>query len=66
MAWHSLPMLTHMNRHAPSMQPMQAVMERAMKAEAQGDILNASLFGCFPAVGYTACRTIGDRGRGRR
>jgi len=48
MAWHSLPMLTHMNRHAPSMQPMQAVMERAMKAEEQGDILNASLFGCFP------------------
>ena len=48
MAWHSLPILTHMNRHAPSMQPMQTVMERAMKAEAQGDILNASLFGCFP------------------
>ena len=48
MAWHSLPVLTHMNRHAPSMQPMQAVMERAMKAEADGSILNASLFGCFP------------------
>ncbi|PPR60929.1 MAG: hypothetical protein CFH10_01336 [Alphaproteobacteria bacterium MarineAlpha4_Bin2] len=48
MAWHSLPILTHMNRHAPSMQPMQAVMERAMMAEAEGVILNASLFGCFP------------------
>lgn len=48
MAWHSLPMLTHMNRHAPSMQPMQDVMARAMKAEADGSILNASLFGCFP------------------
>lgn len=48
MAWHSLPVLTHMNRHAPSMQPMKAVMERAIAAEAEGRILNASLFGCFP------------------
>jgi len=48
MAWHSLPVLTHMNRHAPSMQPMQAVMERAIKAEADETVLNASLFGCFP------------------
>ena len=48
MVWHSLPVLTHMNRHAPSMQPMQNVMERAIAAEADGKILNASLFGCFP------------------
>lgn len=48
MAWHSLPILTHMNQHAPSMQPMQAVMERAIRGEAEGTILNASLFGCFP------------------
>lgn len=48
MAWHSLPVLTHMNRHAPSMQPMKAVMDRAIAAEADGRVLNASLFGCFP------------------
>ena len=48
MAWHSLPVLTHMNRHAPSMQPMQDVMARAINAEADGAVLNASLFGCFP------------------
>lgn len=48
MAWHSLPVLTHMNRHAPSMQPMKAVMDRAIAAESEGRILNASLFGCFP------------------
>jgi len=48
MAWHSLPVLTHMNKHAPSMQPMQDIMARAMAAEADGVVLNASLFGCFP------------------
>ena len=48
MAWHSLPVLTHMNRHAPSMQPMKAVMDRGIKAENLGGILDVSLFGCFP------------------
>ena len=48
MAWHSLPVLTHMNRHAPSMQPMQDMYAKAIAAESDGTVLNASIFGCFP------------------
>jgi microcystin degradation protein MlrC len=46
--WHSLPMLTHLNRQTPSRQPMKDVMDRAIAAEASGEVLNASVFGCFP------------------
>ena len=46
--WHSLPMLTHLNRQTPSRQPMKDVMDRAITAEAAGEVLNASVFGCFP------------------
>lgn len=49
-AWHSLPILTHMNHHAPSMQLMQVVMERAMKAETQGGILT------LPCSAASRCR----------
>ncbi|MDA0664421.1 MAG: M81 family metallopeptidase [Proteobacteria bacterium] len=48
MVWHSLPVLTHMNRHAPSMQPMRDMYARAIAAESSGAVLNASVFGCFP------------------
>ena len=48
MSWHSLPMLTHMNRQTPAEQPMKDIMDRAMAAEAEGDVLNASIFGGFP------------------
>lgn len=48
MAWHSLPVLTHMNRHAPSMQPMKDIYAKAIAAENAGEVLNASIFGCFP------------------
>ncbi len=48
MAWHSLPVLTHMNRHAPSMQPMKDMYAKAIAAESAGTVLNASIFGCFP------------------
>jgi microcystin degradation protein MlrC len=48
MAWHSLPVLTHMNRHAPSMQPMKDMYAKAIAAEEEGTVLNASIFGCFP------------------
>lgn len=48
MAWHSLPVLSHMNRHAPSMQPMKDLYAKAIAAEADGSVLNASIFGCFP------------------
>ncbi len=43
-----LPMLTHMNRHSPSFEPMKSIMDRAIEAEASGDVLTASVFGGFP------------------
>ena len=46
--WHSLPMLSHLNRQTPSRQPMKDIMDSAIAAEAAGQVLNASVFGCFP------------------
>ena len=46
--WRRLPMLTHMNRQTPAKQPMKDLMDRAMAAEASGEVLNASIFGGFP------------------
>ena len=46
--WRNVPMLTHMNRQTPSRQPMKDLMDRAIAAEAAGDVLNASIFGGFP------------------
>lgn len=46
--WRRLPMLTHMLRQTPALQPMKDIMDRAMAAEAQGEVLNASVFGGFP------------------
>jgi len=46
--WRRLPMLTHMLRQTPAMQPMKDIMERAMQAERDGEVLNASVFGGFP------------------
>ena len=43
-----LPMLTHMLRQTPREQPMKDIMDRAMAAEAAGEVLNASVFGGFP------------------
>ena len=48
MAWHSLPILSHLNKQTPSRQPMKDIMDRAIRAEASGEVLNASVFGCFP------------------
>ncbi len=48
MLWHSLPMLTHMLRQTPLDQPMKDIMDRAIAAEAGGEVLNASVFGGFP------------------
>ena len=47
-AWHSLPLMPHMNVHSPSRQPMKDIMDRAAAAEADGEVLLASVFGCFP------------------
>ncbi|MDE0812547.1 MAG: M81 family metallopeptidase [Alphaproteobacteria bacterium] len=65
MVWHSLPVLTHMNRHAPSMEPMKSMMAKAIAAESDGRVLNASIFGCFPLadiphVGLSAI-VVGDK-----
>ena len=46
--WRRLPMLTHMLRQTPAMQPMKDIMERAMQAERDGEVCNASVFGGFP------------------
>ncbi len=69
-AWHSLPLLPHMNAHAPSRPPMQAIMDRARAAEESGEVLLASVFGCFPLadiphVGISAV-TVGPRDRAER
>ncbi len=48
MVWHSLPILSHLNKQTPSRQPMKDIMDRAIKAEASGEVLNASVLGCFP------------------
>lgn len=46
--WRRLPMLTHMLRQTPAQQPMKDIMDRAMAAERDGEVLNASVFGGFP------------------
>ena len=46
--WKRLPMLTHMLRQTPAMQPMKDIMDRAMQAERDGLVRNASVFGGFP------------------
>lgn len=46
--WRRLPMLTHMLKQTPAEQPMKDIMDRAMAAERDGEVLNASVFGGFP------------------
>ncbi|MCZ6744754.1 MAG: M81 family metallopeptidase [Alphaproteobacteria bacterium] len=46
--WHSLPILSHLNRQTPSRQPMKDIMDLAIAAESGAEVLNASVFGCFP------------------
>jgi microcystin degradation protein MlrC len=48
MAWGALPMMTHMILQTPARQPMKDVMDQAIAAEAEGQVLNASVFGGFP------------------
>lgn len=43
-----LPMMTHMNQHSPMFEPMKSIMGSAIRMEADGDVLNASVFGGFP------------------
>ncbi len=46
--WYSLPLLTHLNCQSPSRQPMKDIMDQAIHAEANGKVLNASIFGGWP------------------
>lgn len=46
--WRRLPMMTQVLKHSPSLQPMKRIMETACAAEADGRVLNASVFGGFP------------------
>lgn len=72
MVWHSLPLLTHLNRQTPSRQPMKDIMDRAIAAEASGEVLNASVFGCFPLadIAYVGLHGVivcdGERTAGKR
>jgi microcystin degradation protein MlrC len=48
MVWSKIPILSSTLAHAPSREPMKAIMDRAIDAEARGLVLNASIFGGFP------------------
>jgi microcystin degradation protein MlrC len=48
MTWGALPLLTNLLRQTPAQQPMKDVMDLAIAAEAEGRVLNASVFGGFP------------------
>ncbi len=47
-SWGVLPMMSHMLKQTPAMQPMKDIMDRAIAAEASGETLVASVFGGFP------------------
>ncbi len=46
--WGRRPILSSTLSHTPSRNPMKDVMDRAIAAEAAGQVLNASVFGGFP------------------
>ena len=46
--WGRRPILSSTLSHTPSRNPMKDIMDRAMAAEAGGEVLNASVFGGFP------------------
>jgi microcystin degradation protein MlrC len=54
-----LPMLTHTLKQGHDVQPLKDIMDRAVAAEARGEVLACSLFGGFPMadiphVGFSA------------
>ncbi|HRO61400.1 MAG TPA: M81 family metallopeptidase [Burkholderiaceae bacterium] len=75
MCWGRRPILSSTLSHTPSRQPMKDLMDRAIAAEANGEVLNASIFGGFPQadiphLGLSAVVAFdvkrpgaGDRGR---
>ncbi|NDH77024.1 MAG: M81 family peptidase, partial [Actinobacteria bacterium] len=47
-SWGVLPLMTNMLNQTPLRQPMKDIMDRAIAAEASGEVLTASVFGGFP------------------
>ena len=47
-SWGVLPLMTNMLNQTPLRQPMKDIMDRAIAAEADGEVLTASVFGGFP------------------
>ena len=47
-SWGVLPLMTNMLNQTPAHQPMKDIMDRAIAAEADGEVLTASVFGGFP------------------
>lgn len=47
-SWGVIPLMTNMLRQTPLHQPMKDIMDRAIEAEASGEVLTASVFGGFP------------------
>jgi len=48
MRWRALPMMTHMIMQTPQRQPMKDIMDLAIEAVDNTEILNASIFAGFP------------------
>ena len=48
MRWRSLPMMTHMIKQTPLLQPMKDIMDKAIAAVDNDDLMNVSVFGGFP------------------
>ena len=71
-SWGVLPMMTNMLCQTPLQQPMKDIMDRAIQAEASGEVLNASVFGGFPLsdIPHTGLSVIvvsdGDKATGDR
>lgn len=71
-SWGMVPMMTNMLCQTPLHQPMKDIMDRAIAAEASGEVLTASVFGGFPLsdIPYTGLSVIvvsdGDKVAGDR
>ena len=48
MYWRSLPMMTHMIKQTPLLQPMKDIMDKAIAAVDTDNLMNVSVFGGFP------------------
>jgi microcystin degradation protein MlrC len=58
--WDKRPMLTHTLCQLTSVEPLKGIMDRAITAEEDGSVLNASVFGGFPLadIPYVGFSTV--------